>query len=135
MTLIITDWRVRDEDLPDVPPGVEFEYVSRPQKFIVLHRIVVRDVVLARLQVGAVDVLFELESEDGGQRTYKPRGLDDEDLKRLLVAAGAAVVTRDSIAVSPTLDIRALLRNEGDAPVKPRAALLVQEEEEEEQST
>ncbi len=125
---VITDWSVRDEDLPDVPPGGEHERVIAPQKFVVLRRVIVRDVALVRLRVGAVEVPFELESADGPQRSYKPRGLDDDALKRQLVATGAAVATRDSIAVAPGLEIRARLRNEGDAPAKPRVALLVHEE-------
>jgi hypothetical protein len=129
-TSVITDWRVRDEnDLPDVPAGGEYERGIAPQKFVVLRRIIVRDMTLVRLRIGAVDeVPFELESEDGPQRSYKPKGLDDDTLKKRLIETGAAVATRDSIAIVPGLEVRVLLRNKGDVPAKPRAALLVHEE-------
>ena len=123
------DWRVRDEDFPDVLPGGEVEHVIAPQKFVVLHRVIVHDMVLVQLRIGAVEgVPFELESQDGSQRTYKPMGLDDVALKKRLVATGAAVATPDSIAIVPGLEIRVLLQNLGATPVKPRVALLVQEE-------
>ena len=126
---IITDGRVREEDLPDVAPGDEYEHVIRPQKFIVLHRIGIRDMTLVRLEIGKVkDVPFELESTDGPSRTYRLKGLDDSDLKKRLVNTGAAVATINSIAIVPALEVRLFLRNEGDAPAKVRAALFVQEE-------
>jgi len=127
-TSIITDWRTREEDLPDVPPGGEFECVSAPQKFVVVVRVVVRDMILVRLQIGTVEVPFELESIDGSVRRYRPKGLDDAELKKRLIATGAAIATLDSIAIIPNLEIRTLLRNDGDTTAKPRAALLVQEE-------
>lgn len=129
-TSVITDWRVRDEnDLPDVPPGGEYERVIAPQKFVVLRRILVRDMTLVRLEIGMVkDIPFELESEDGPQRTYRLKGLDDDDLKKRLVKTGAAVATKDSIAIAPAVEVRTILRNEGVAPAKPRAALIVHEE-------
>ena len=127
---VITDWRVSDEaDLPDVPPGGEVERVIAPQKFIVLHRIIVRGPSLIRLQIGAAtEVPFELESVDGDVRRYRPRGLDDESIKKQLVKVGGAAASPNAIAISPGLEVRLQLRNEGDAPTKPRAALLVQEE-------
>ena len=128
-TSIITDWRTREEDLPDVAPGDEYERVIAPQKFVVLHKILVQGMVLVRLEIGTVkDVPFELESEDGPKRTYRFKGLADEALKKALVKTGAAVATSDSIAVAPALEVRVFLRNEGATPAKPRAALLVQEE-------
>lgn len=128
-TTILTNWHNRtDEDLPDVPPGAEHERVIAPQRFTVLHRILTYDMALSRLQIGNVEVPFELDSMDGPQRTYRPRGLDDELLRKRLSATGAAVATADSIAIAPCLEVRVRLRNEGDAPTKPRAALLVYEE-------
>ena len=127
-TSIFTDWGVRDEDLPDVPPGGDHECLSRPQKFILLCRIVVRNMTLVRLKIGDVEVPFELEDTNDTVRRYRPKDLDDAGLKKQLVVTGAAVATHDSIAIVPGLEIRALLRNEGALPAKPRAALLVQEE-------
>jgi hypothetical protein len=148
---VITDWRVRDEnELPDLAPGEEYERVIAPQKFVVLHRIVIRGPSLIRLRIGAVlDVPFELESEDDTRspgssirdgkiavRQYRPKELDNgrltsqgyESIKKQLVKAGAAVAGPNAIALAPGLEVWLVLKNEGDAPVKPRAALLVQEE-------
>ncbi len=127
---VITDWRVRDEsDLPDVPPGGEYERVIAPQKFVVLHRIIVRGPSLVRLGIGAVpDVPFELESVDGEVRRYRPKGLYEEAINTQLVKAGAAAASPNAIAILPGLEVRLQLRNEGDTPTKPRAALLVHEE-------
>jgi hypothetical protein len=134
-TATITDWRHRDEDLPDVPPGWEYERVITPQKFIVLRRVIVHNyMILIRLQIGTAEVPFELENEDDsqwserGSRIYKPKGLDDKALKKSIVATGAAVATSDSIAIVPGLEIHATLRNDRGIPTKPRASLLVQEE-------
>lgn len=125
---VITDWHTRDEDLPDVAPGEECERLFASQKFIVLHRVRVIGLTLAQLKIGTVeDVPFEQEEVEGAQRVYQLGNLDDEDLKRRLIGTGAAVA-RELIAVAPTLEIRVVLRNEGSAPVKPRAALIVQEE-------
>lgn len=135
-----THWRPREDSLPDVAPGVEFETVVRLQKFIVLHRIRVvnllphEDMVLTRLEIGEVkDVPFELESErryvsEGPVRAYQLKDLTNDDLKERLITIGADVATKDSIAIGPTLDVRAVLRNDGMASAKPRDALLVQEE-------
>lgn len=131
-TAVITDWRIRDDDLPDVAPGEEYECVIAPQKFVAICRIVVRDLTLVRLQIGTVkEVPFELVDQEGAGgpvRAYRLRGLDDEDLRRLLVATGAAVATSTMIAIAPGLEVRTVLRNEGTAPAKPRSALIVQEE-------
>lgn len=126
---VITYWHLREDDLPEVAPGAEYEGRVVPQKFVVLRRILVHDVVLVHLRIGAADdVPFELESEDGALRTYKPRGLDDAALRKRIVATGAAVATADSIAIPPGMEVRLILRNEGAVPVKPRSALLVHEE-------
>ena len=141
-TAVITDWRIRDEsDLPDIPPGGEYECVIAPQKFVVLRQIIVRgprvDVPivggkflhLVGLQIGVVpDVPFELENVDGEIRRYRPKDLDVRFLDRLLLKAGAAAAGSNMIAISPGLEVRLQLRNEGDAPAKPHAALLVHEE-------
>lgn len=130
-TSIITDWRTKESDLPDVAPGDEYERVIAPQKFVVLHRVVVRGMTLVRLEIGAVkNVPFELDSTDsnGPQRTYRLGGLDDELLKKSLIKTGAAVASAQSLALAPGLEVRAILRNESTAPAKPRAALVVQEE-------
>ena len=132
-TSVITDWRVRDEnDLPVVPPGGEYEHVIASQKFVVLRQIIVCGPSLVRLQIGAVpDVPFELEGVDGEIRRYRPKDLDVRFLDRLLLKAGAAAAGPNMIAmiaISPGLEVRLQLRNEGDAPTKPRAALLVHEE-------
>lgn len=126
---VLTEWPTREEDLPELLPGDEFEYVIAPQKFVALQRILVHDVILVRLRIGAVDeVPFELESEDGPQRTYKPRGLDDDALKKRLVATGAAASPGNTIALVPGLEVRMLLRNESAVSAKPRSALIVYEE-------
>jgi len=125
---VITDWRAKDEDLPDVAPGEEHERVIASQKFIVLHRIRVVGMALARLKIGPLeDVPFELEKTDGAVRTYRLANLGDETLKRNLVRIGAAAA-KEAIALAPTLEVRVVLRNDGSSPAKPRAALLVQEE-------
>lgn len=130
-TSVITDWRVRDEDkLPDVPPGEGYERQIAPQKFVVLHRVVVRGMSLAQLGIGAVSsVPFELDSVDGDTRYYRPCGLDAEAIKKSLVKVGAAVAGPNAIAIAPALEVRLLLVNEGTTAAKPRAAIVVQEEE------
>ena len=128
----ITDRRVHDDsDLPDVPPGAEYARVITPQKFVVLHQIVIHGPILVGLRIGALsDVPFELESVDGDgdARRYRPKGLDGELIKKQLVKVGAAAAGPNAIAIAPGLEVRLQLRNEGDAPTKPRVALLVQEE-------
>jgi len=127
---VITDWRVRnDDDLPDIAPGEEFERVIAPQKFIVLHAIILRGPPLVSLQIGALpDVPFELEAIDVDIRRYRPSGLNDEALKKSLIHVGAAAAGVHAIAIVPALEVRMVVRNDGAAPVKPHAALLVQEE-------
>ena len=131
LTSVITDWRDRDESaLPDMPPGGEYERVIAPQKFIVLHRILVAGPTLVGLRIGtASDVPFELVSVDGEVRHYQPKNVDQEPIKDQLATTGAAAASSNMIAIPPGVEIRLQLRNEGGgAPTKPRAALLVQDE-------
>jgi len=132
-TAVITDWRTRENDLPDLAPGEEYTRLIAPQKFVVLCRIRIQNTVLVSLRIGAVEgVPFELESTDGAernvQRNYRRAGLSDEALKKRLVLTGVAVATPDSIAISPGLEVCLVVRNDGTVPVKPRAALIVLEE-------
>ena len=131
-TAVITDWRTKDENLPDLAPGEDYERVIVPQMFCVLHRIIVRGpgLNLVSLRIDAVaDVPFELESVDGEIRNYRLK-LDPDTLSNLKKCApAAAAIGSHALALMPALAIRLVLRNEGDAPTKPRAALIVQEEE------
>ena len=124
-TSVITDWRTRDEDLPDVPPGEDHERVITPQRPVLLRRILVVGMRLVQLRIGATEVPFRLEGCDGRRCTYRP--LPDEEALSRLRASGARSTPEDVI-VPAGMDIRLLLRNDGEAPTKPRAALLVQEE-------
>lgn len=128
---VITDWRFRDvNELPDVLPGAEYERGIASQKFVVLHQIVIRGPSLISLRIGALsDVPFELVSTDGDIRRYRPKDLDKQFFDRLLVKVGAAAVNPNTIAIPPGMEVWLVLRNDGAAPVKPRAALIVQEEE------
>lgn len=127
---VITDWRIRnDADLPEVRPLEDHEYVIAPQKFVILRRILVRDLHLVRLCIGAADEIpFKLESTDGFRRTYRPSGLENEALKKRLLAVGAAAAPHDEIALAPGLEVRMLLHNKSSTTTKLRVALLVQEE-------
>ena len=118
------------EDLPDVLPGHEHQCVIAPQTFVVLRKILVGDyLTLVRLEIGAVrEVPFELEPSLSYQRSYRLKGLDDEVLKKSLLMIGAAVATKDSIALTPGLEVRMLLRNDRGITTKLRAGLFVQEE-------
>lgn len=122
---IITDWRIRDADLPDLDPGHDLERSIVPQKFVVLHRIVTWDVQLTRLKIGPVVVAFELTQLEGAVQHYRPT-IDPQVIARLLPAAAAA--GPNAIAMAAALEVSLRLRNNTTAPVKPRAALLVQEE-------
>jgi hypothetical protein len=125
----ITDWRIRDEDLPDISPGRECVREITPQKFVVLRKILVPGLSLIRLRIGAVDeVPFELEGADGRLRTYRPALPNDARLVTRLIAAGARAEARDAIRVVPGMSVWLILRNETDAPAKPLASLLVEEE-------
>jgi len=126
---VITDWRVRDEELPDLLPGEKVERVIAPQKFVVLHQIILRGPYLLRLRIGAVrDVPFELVNVDGEDRRYRPKDLDQESIKSQLVATGAPALGPNAIALPPGIDVCLELRNERGIPTKPHASLLVQEE-------
>ncbi len=127
-TSVITDWSTRDEDLPDVSPGETFEGVCVPQNFVVLFRVLVKDLILARLQIGPVTVPFELHSAIEGRRSYALK-IADEALRQCLVKVGAAVTPGNGIALTPGSEVHLLLRNDGASPVRLRAALIVQEEE------
>jgi len=125
---IITDWRVRDDVLPNGTPGETHECAIAPQTFVVLRRIRTYGMTLVSLRIGAVEAVpFGRIADDGHQHDYAPKDLDDASLRERLVATGAAVATADSIAIVPGLEVRVVLRNEGDVPAKPRA-LIVQEE-------
>lgn len=122
-TSIITDWRVRDEDLVDIPPGEACERVITPQKHVVLRQVVVRHLKLVRLQIGNIfSVPFEICGEDGDLRTYRPNVIGQ------LPSTGAQVLAPDAIRVVTALDVRVILRNDGSSPHKPIVSLLVQEE-------
>jgi hypothetical protein len=131
-TSVITDRHVRDEnELPDVPTGAEYARVIAPQKFVVLHQIVVRGPSLIRLQIGEVpDVPFELVSTDSDGRRYRPKDLDKQFFETChgCLKVGAAAVGPNAIAIAPGLEVWLVLRNDGETPVKPRAALIGQEE-------
>jgi len=126
----ITDWKIRDADLPSLPPGEEYERVIAPQKFVLLLQIAALNVILVRLYVGAVEVPFELlPTADDRTLTYRPTGLsDNEDLKRRLVDTGAALATPNSIAMAPGLEVRAIVRNQGEWATRFRVAIVVSEE-------
>lgn len=130
---VITDWRTEDDELPDVAPGAEFERVITAQRFIILHRIRVVStqpdgaMILARLEIGALLVPFELDSVDGLVRTYRLKDLDGNSQKSLLLAGAAAMKT--AVAIAPAMNVHTILRNEGTRPAKPRVALIVQEED------
>ena len=115
----ITDWRTPNEDLPDVLPGEEYEYVITPQKHVTLCRILVHDLHpvhdlrLVRLQIGAVEISFKLERTDGPRRAYQPPKRRTDLAAEIPLLAGQ--------------DVRLTLRNHGDVSAKPRAALLVRE--------
>lgn len=116
------------EDLPDVPPGNAFTRVIVVQSFVVLHRILTCDMTLTHLQIGAVEVPFELDSVEDALRTYRFRNLNVATLRRDLVATGAAVAPFNMIAVAPCLEVRVSLLNVQSVPAKPHAALLLYEE-------
>ena len=130
-TSVITDGRTKDEDLPDVAPGEEFEVLITPQKFVVLHRILVREMTLVHLRIGEVDVPFARASV-GDQVTIYRLG-DLASLKKQLAEAGAIVAPNNTIAIPPAtdvrVDVRVTLHNHKNTPAKPRAGLFVQEEE------
>lgn len=122
----IIDWRVRDEDsLPDVAPGEECERVITPQKHVVLRRIRC-DLCLVRLQVGPIEVPFEIAADDG-QIWYKPIWL--HRVRRELEGIGSGVSGADGVLVVAGLDVRLVMKSNYAAPLKPRVALFGEEEE------
>ena len=139
---LVTDWRTRDEDLPDVLPGEEYERVITPQKHVTLCRILVNGLHLVRLQIGAVEeVPFRLMGVDGRRRGYSPRidlvpRRDDDDSLRSCAAREKLLQIQsipqptvpDEVAILAGVNVHITLRNERAVPVKPRAALLVREE-------
>jgi hypothetical protein len=136
-TSIFADyWRTPDEALPDIAPGRDSEYVVKTQNFCVLHQVHVvqvaqEDMVLVRLDIGtAQGVPFELDQEnaESNVRVYRLKDLEDADLKDRLVKTGAAVATKNTIAIGPFLEIRTVLRNQGASIAKHRVAFLGQEE-------
>jgi hypothetical protein len=115
---VIINWGICDDAaLPDVPPGEEYERVITAQRCVVLCRILVRDLHLVHLQVGVVELAFELYNDSGHLRTYRPARYGH-----------LRVWPRDEVSLLVGLDVRVVFRNGGVAPVKPRAALLVREE-------
>src|SRR5580700_7790786 len=108
----ITDWRVRDEDLPDIPPGLECQREIAPQKHVVLRQIVVRHLKLVQLRIGAVySVPFEICGEDGDLRIYRPTVSDRRTVGHL-AGCGAQVLAPDTIRVVPGMNVELLLRND-----------------------
>jgi hypothetical protein len=113
---LVTDWGVGfqltptpREPLPDVPPGGEYQEQCTPQRPIGLYRIVVLGFHLVEVQVGATFVPFVLCDASDDHRWYRPE--PDGEIE---VVAGQT--------------IRLYLRNETDAPRKPKIAMLVQEQ-------
>ena len=127
---VVADWRTRkEEDLVDVPPNGDGETMYAAQDFIDLHGIIVRDLsLLVRVRIGAADdIPFELESDDGPHRIYRPIHRDAV-VKKRLIATGAVIMSPDSITIVPGMEIRWWVRNTTVRPIKLRTALLVQEE-------
>ena len=116
------------EDLPDILPGEELEIVCSSTEFIVLRHVLTRGAILIHLQIGDIEVPFELDSTEGPYRTYTPRDLNNPALRDRLIATNPLPIGSTSIAIAPNLEIRARLNNEESTPTRPRAALLVHEE-------
>lgn len=125
---VITNWRTCDEDLPSVPPGDEHVVVTTPPKFVILYQILVRDMVLKRLEIGGVkNIPFEAENPSYFPRIYRLTGLDSEKIKSLLGEIGISILSEEALAIPPGLEIRFVLRNEGPSYTKPRTALVFRE--------
>lgn len=126
----VTDWCIPDESLlSDLAPSESCAREITPQKNVVLRKILVPNFSLIRLGIGEVDeVPFELESADGRLRTYRPAIPSDDPVVSQLDWTGARMVARDAIRVVAGLTVWLILRNDTDAPAKPRASLLVEEE-------
>ncbi len=101
------DWQ--NPALEDVPPGGEYETLRTPQRPIGLYRIVVEGFHLSKVEIGNAFVTFVLCDASEDRRWYRP-----EPDGPIEVVAG--------------LDIRLYLRNETDAPQKPKITMIVQEE-------
>jgi hypothetical protein len=133
---VITDWRTPDDALPDVLPGGEYARVITLQKPVTLHLILVQRLSLLRLQIGAVEVPFTSETVsalhigdlvNGIRSTYRPAWPQNAEGLRALQATGLHVTEDGGITIVPDLDVRLTLRNFGNEPAKPRAALIVHE--------
>jgi hypothetical protein len=126
----VTDWRLRDEDLLEIRPGASIARVITPQRHSVLQKIVVPDLKLVWLRIGAVHAVpFEICGEDGNLRIYRPVvPAGSEDIGHL-AGCGAQVLAPDAIRVCAGMDVYLVLRNDRTVPIKPRVSLLVQEEE------
>lgn len=99
-----------------------------PQKHSVLCQIVVPDLKLVRLRIGAVySVPFEICGEDGALRIYRPIIPTNAEVVQHLAGCGAQVVSPNAIRVCAGMDVCLILRNAGTSPAKPRVSLLVQE--------
>lgn len=134
-TSVITDWRTNEEDLPDLALDQDYERVIVPQRFCVLHRIIVHGswLRLVSLRIAALNVPFELELEreddvNNEIHNYRLR-LDPATLATLKKCTpGAAAIGDHALALLPGMNVTLQLRNTGVALAKPRAALVVQEE-------
>lgn len=128
-TSAITDWRTRDEDLPDVLPDEEYERVITPQRHVVLVQLLVQDLRMAKLQIGPIDQIpFEICDESATLRTYRPNlGEIFETVRAHLADIGCFVVAPNAIRVVTGIDVRITVKNLGEVPKKPRVALIVEE--------
>jgi hypothetical protein len=127
--ITLTDWRIRDEDLPDIPPGRECERAITPQKHVILKQIAIRNLKLVHLGIGAVpSVPFEIYNEDGALKIYRPAVPLPLKIVRLLDDCGARVCALDAIRVPAGMGVYLVLVNENTTSAKPYASLLVQEE-------
>lgn len=119
---------------PDLLPGEVRVLALVPPQFSLLQYVLLSpDVSLTRLQISGIEIScaqvpYEEVPPGDPWQWYRFRDLDDPALRRALITHGAAVATRDTIAVSPNVEIQVHLRNVGTTPAKPRAALLVHEE-------
>ncbi len=112
---ITTDWdagfRLTPEAKPlaDVPPGGEYVVECTPQGDVVLHDVTVRDFALDRLYVGT---LFANIVADEAQVAT---GSTDDRCYRL----------EPPVPIAKNSDIRAVLKNLGSTPKKPKVAVLL----------
>jgi hypothetical protein len=110
MMHVVRDWRLHEDDLPDVLPDDAYEHEIQLQMPCALSRILVRghDLHLVRLQIGATLVPFKLYGNAGPRKAYQ--------------------ATPDQHPLLAGQSVRLNLHNIGAAAIKPRASLLVQEE-------